>query len=57
MLELIVVIVVVFVAFWYVGKTLWNESKGQGCVGCDCSSNGKKPKKIVTIKNIGPKKL
>ncbi|MFH1699627.1 MAG: FeoB-associated Cys-rich membrane protein [Candidatus Zixiibacteriota bacterium] len=57
MYELIIVSVVVIVAVWYVGKILWKESKGQGCEGCDCSSKSNNAKKIVKIKNIGPKKL
>ncbi|MEE9441737.1 MAG: FeoB-associated Cys-rich membrane protein [candidate division Zixibacteria bacterium] len=57
MFELIIVTVVVIAAAWYVGKTLWKESKGQGCAGCNCTSQGKKLHKFVRIKNIGPKKL
>ncbi len=52
MFEYLVVFIVVGVAAFYVIRTLWKESEGQGCVGCNCAAKGEKSSELVQIKTI-----
>lgn len=55
MLEYIIVFAIVGVAGFYVVRTLWKESKGGGCVGCNCATKGKKGNDLVQIKGLNSK--
>ncbi|MEZ5359293.1 MAG: FeoB-associated Cys-rich membrane protein [Candidatus Zixiibacteriota bacterium] len=55
MLQYIIVFGIVAVAAIYVGRTLWKESKGDGCVGCNCAAKGKKANDLVQIKGLDDK--
>ncbi len=55
MFEYIFVFIVVAIAGWYVARSLWKETKGGGCVGCDCKSKGLKSQNLIQIKNVRSK--
>lgn len=52
MLEYIIVFIIVGTAAVYVGRTLWKEGKGDGCVGCNCAAKGNKANNLVQIKGL-----
>ena len=55
MFEYSAIFVIVALAAGYVGRTLWKETKGNGCVGCNCAAKGNKASELVQIKTIQKK--
>ncbi len=55
MFEYLLVFIVVALAFWYVAQTLWKESKGNGCAGCKCTTQGNKAIDLIQIKTVKKK--
>jgi hypothetical protein len=55
MLELAVVIIIVGVAFFYVGRQLLAQLKGRGC--SDCTQRNRCTETLLQIKPFSEKKL
>lgn len=48
-LEHILVGIIVVAAITYVGRTLWKESRGGGCVCCNCCEKAQDMQKLIQL--------